>query len=107
MLPILDEISGQMTSTVSFAPSARSAPYPEGKWSVLPRLELSLNGVVERRDVATALRERLLDGGLYQVKTEGPDTEKKFDLRLVTANVSPQAAEDSRATKPKSTEGKR
>lgn len=56
-----------------------------------------------------ALRQRLLDSGLYTVSSQGPEVENRFSLQIATAATSPApeagSSDDRENGTPGETEG--
>lgn len=78
---MLDEWRGRLESQVVFTPKDRS--FFGGAWSSPSRVSLSIVGPTQDHALASAIRGRLLQSGLYRVKTSGPDAGDRFALDMV------------------------
>lgn len=91
----LDELSGASATVVT--PSPKGSTYdPACKWAGTINASFRLRGQVNSRDVATALRSRLLEGEIYVVDTQGAETADNFNVLLSTTVPAP-----SKFSKPK------
>ena len=84
----LDELSGASITFVT--PSPKGSTYDTNcKWASSVGASFRLRGQVNARDVATALRARLLEGELYTVDTQGAETADNFNIVLTTSVPAP------------------
>jgi len=86
---LLDGFSGSLKATVAF--STKDEDLAVGQWGVSQQATFSIDGHMNRREVANELRGRLLGSAIYNVESRGPDVPEKFDLVLVTGFPSPDA----------------
>jgi hypothetical protein len=92
---IADQLRGWTTPVVEFAPrssevnGSRSVSYVGGRWSHDPSVTIVVDGQMRTREVADALRDRLLASGVYTVDTRGPDDEDSFSFLLMSTIASP------------------
>jgi hypothetical protein len=63
--------------------------YVGGRWSHDPSVTIVVDGQMRTREVADALRDRLLASGVYTVDTRGPDDEDSFSFLLMSTIASP------------------
>ena len=66
----------------------------QAAWSASPVMSVSIGGVARDRAHIAALRQRLLDSGLYTVSSQGPEVENRFALQIATAATSPAPEDD-------------
>jgi hypothetical protein len=90
----LDTLVGNVGTGVEYR-TAESRQYLDGRFVSGQSASFSIRGNVERRDIAQALRERLMSAGPYQLMFSGPDVETRFDLDLVTPDPRPTATEQA------------
>lgn len=92
----LNKLVGHLKASVDYAPSGQR--YPEGKWQPVREGELSIQGSVKSRAVATGFRDVLVESELYRVESKGADVADKFDFDLTTSLAVP---EKPKAAEPK------
>ncbi len=88
---ILDALGGSVDASPVYRPTRRDTYY-EGRWSVDRTVRLDIEGRVTERAVANALRQRLIDAGVYRVTTQGADVPDRFTFILTTSAVAPPRA---------------
>lgn len=82
------EFRGTLKSAeVRFVP--KGGKYTGGQWEPLQLAQFDFGGRMAEREVADALRGRLIDADIYTVENKGPDEEHRFDFMLQTARRSP------------------
>jgi hypothetical protein len=90
----LKTIDGALRSAVGFrkvlpgGETAEAKSLDEGEWVATNRIELGLSGLASR-DVANALRSKLVASRVYQAQTRGADVADEFDYQLITSAPSP------------------
>ncbi len=90
----LKSIDGARKSAVEFrrvlpgGTTAEATSLAEGEWVTNRRIELALSGLASR-DVANALRIKLVGSRVYQTETRGADVFDEFNYQLTTALSSP------------------
>jgi Tfp pilus assembly PilM family ATPase len=84
---MLGEINVRLESTPRFV-SGKQLKDQEA-WVASPVMSVSIGGVARDRAHIAALRQRLLDSGLYTVSSQGPEVENRFSLQIATAATSP------------------
>jgi hypothetical protein len=90
----IDRVSGSLDAAVEFR--ASSGRYVGGTWSTTRRATLLVDGRPASWHVADALRQRLLDAGLFaSVRTRGPDVADAFSIELGTTLAAPPRPEPS------------
>ncbi|TVQ62330.1 MAG: hypothetical protein EA378_05270 [Phycisphaerales bacterium] len=87
---VLDSIGGSVEASPVYRPTRRDTYY-EGRWTVDRAVRLDLEGRVRERSVANALRQRLIDAGVYRVTTQGADVPDRFSFVLSTPAAAPPA----------------
>ncbi|HYE01750.1 MAG TPA: hypothetical protein VD963_00805 [Phycisphaerales bacterium] len=87
-LAVLDRLDATGRVEVVFKPKERRQ-LPGGSWETRFRGLIQLSGSASRRDVADALRARLVQDQRYTLQTRGADTPDRFDWVLVTASPRP------------------
>lgn len=94
----LDQVIGRASAAPQFSLSS-GARYPAGTWSTRRNVTFDLSGRVESRQIASELRERLRDTGVFaNVETIGPELPDRFTLQLVTGLAAPGAAKPAEAS---------
>lgn len=78
---LVRELSGRAEFTAGFAPSGA---YPRGKWSADQPIAMTVDGSMSARQVGSLFRERLLDGGIYEVTNKGAEVPDRYSLVLTT-----------------------
>jgi hypothetical protein len=78
---LVRELSGRAGFEATFAPSGA---YPGGRWGVDQPITLSVDGSMSARQVGSLFRERLLDGGVYDVANKGAEVPDRYSLVLTT-----------------------
>jgi hypothetical protein len=86
----IDELSGDMNAGVSFL-TAPDHSYAKGRFSPYQEARLELKGHVGQRDIANAIRGKLMASDAYRVDSPGPDVPDLFDYVLVTEATDPAA----------------
>ena len=61
----------------------------DGTWTAPSSATFSFSGSAAREGLLTELRERLLEGDLYRVKTVGPDVGDRYAFQLTTSHLDP------------------
>ncbi len=84
----LDEFSGDMSAGVTFLMTPDHS-YAKGRFSSYQEARLELKGRVGQRDVANAIRGRLMSSEAYRVDSPGPDVPDAFDYVLITEATDP------------------
>lgn len=77
---LLDMLSGRAEAELEFQPGENGSF--RGRWSSDVRTDVRLAGQTASRDAALALREALIEGGRFRVRSRGADTDDRFDLEL-------------------------
>lgn len=78
---LVRELSGGAKFEAVFSPSGA---YPGGRWGVDQPITLSVDGSMSARQVGSLFRERLLDGGVYEVANKGAEVPDRYSLVLTT-----------------------
>jgi hypothetical protein len=78
---LVRELSGRADFAAAFSPNGA---YPRGKWSVDQPIVVNVDGSMAARQVGSLFRERLLDGGVYQVTNKGAEVPDRYSLVLTT-----------------------
>ncbi|MBL8763995.1 MAG: hypothetical protein JNM07_06980 [Phycisphaerae bacterium] len=104
---VLDEITGRSVPEIAYAPAGGVG----GKaWSTRIQAVIDVSGSAVKREVADALRARLVADDRYQIKTKGPDLPDRYALTLATdrprPDVAPPAAKTP-ATSKEAVDGKK
>jgi hypothetical protein len=81
---VLDSISARSESAVVYTTSKERPGYSPAAWSESLDATMTLAGAMKRRDVADALRARLVADRRYSVQTRGSDVPDRFDWTLGT-----------------------
>jgi Tfp pilus assembly PilM family ATPase len=89
---VLDSISARSETAVVYTMSRESPAYSPAAWSERFEGTMTLAGSMKRRDVADALRARLVDDSRYSVQTRGSDVPDRFDWTLATDERRPEEA---------------
>jgi len=98
---LLDSIEGALgRADVVYTPSRRGTLLPDDSWDINRRVLLPVAGSVHQREVATALRARLIEAGQYSVTSGSADTPDRFDLDLATDAAAPAIEEQPERTPP-------
>lgn len=84
----IDELSGDMNAGVSFLTTPDHS-YANGRFSSYQEARLELKGHVGQRDIANAIRGKLMASDAYRVDSPGPDVPDMFDYVLVTEATDP------------------
>lgn len=88
---LVNEIRGSLRAErVRFTPGV-GGPLA-GEWEVPWEASFTFDGAASEPAMVNELRERLLSGRGYRVRTEGPDRGETFKLRLLTSESRPPAA---------------
>jgi len=80
------EFAGSMTGTPSFSVKTK---YPDGTWTHSQAATIKIGGRVSARQVASDLRDALIDSGVYAVQNTGADFPDRFNLVLQTQTADP------------------
>ncbi|MGE3107342.1 MAG: hypothetical protein AB7G11_15810 [Phycisphaerales bacterium] len=96
----LESISGRGDQDVIYARSPGDNAYSKDAWSSSLRGTFTISGKVKRREIADALRLRIVDDKRYILDSKGADTADRFDWRLITSRSKP---DDTGAAAPAST----
>lgn len=111
---VLDSISARSETAVVYTSSKERPGYLPSAWSESIDATMTLAGSMKRRDVADALRARLVADKRYSVQTRGSDVADRFDWTIGTNARRPEdvksaggeagkagaAADDAAAKKP-------
>lgn len=92
-LSLADRVTMALASQVKYEGRA----FPTGVWSSESRVAVDLSGKVSDRSIALALREKLLEAGLFTVVNRGPDVADRYDFQLTTSLLSPRDAKGPNA----------
>jgi hypothetical protein len=84
----IDELSGDMNAGVSFLTTPDHS-YANGRFSSYQEARLELKGHAGQRDIANAIRGKLMASDAYRVDSPGPDVPDLFDYVLVTEATDP------------------
>lgn len=90
----LNAIDGSLRSVVAFkkvegGQMTDPGSLDEGEWVRSQRIEFTLSGLASR-DVANALRSRLVMSKVYQAQTRGADVSNEFEYQLTSTASSPE-----------------
>jgi hypothetical protein len=95
----LDEISGDMSAGVTFLTTPDHS-YSKGRFSTFQEARLDLKGRAGQRDIANAIRGKLIASGAYRVDSPGKDVPDQFDYVLITEATDPAAIPPARKPEP-------
>lgn len=95
---VLDSVSAKSDVEVLYAPTREQTAYTNKAWTVRHDGTMSLAGSMKRREVADALRTRLVADQRYSVQTRGSDLLDRFDWTLSTPFRHPEDAPGPRAS---------
>jgi len=98
---VLDSISARSETAVVYAATKDNPGYTPAAWTEKLDGTMTLAGSMKRRDVADALRARLVEDRRYSVLTRGSDVPDRFDWTLTTDKKRPEELK-----KPPNTEAK-
>lgn len=98
---LLDELSGDLNAGVTFL-TAPDHSYTKGRFSSYQEARLELKGRAGQRDIANAIRGKLMASGAYRVDSPGPDVPDLFDYVLITEATDPanRPAPDKKSAEP-------
>ena len=88
---VVDEVSARGVTSIRYSFGTPSSGYIGGLWNTSTQVIFDLGGKVRSRQIASDLRERLMNGGIYGVESQGPDVPDKFAFGLSSAQLSPFA----------------
>jgi hypothetical protein len=88
---ILDEFVASIRARISFAPK-KGAMFPDGEWVSSPAVVVKLAGNHRPGDGVARFRQMLLERGVYQVNSSGPDMPERFGLELTSTRLDPHPA---------------
>jgi len=94
---VLDSISGRSEVAVVYTLEKDKPAYASAAWSESLDATMALAGAMKRRDVADALRSRLVADRRYSVLTRGSDVPDRFDWTLETSLRNPADAKPAKA----------
>ncbi len=86
---VLDDFTGSLRSDVSFVPK-KGASFPSGEWVPANVISLKLAGTQRGGDGVGSYRETLLERGIYDVVSSGPDMPERFALDLSSNKLAPK-----------------
>ncbi len=86
---VLDSISARSETAVGYRLSKDNPAYSPKAWFESVEGTMTLAGSMKRRDVADALRARLVEDKRYSVQTRGSDVPDRFDWTLSTSSKQP------------------
>ncbi len=87
---MLDSISARSDTAVVYSGTKENPAYSPAAWSERFDGTMTLAGAMKRRDVADALRARLVEDRRYSVLTRGSDVHDRFDWTLTTDERRPE-----------------
>jgi Tfp pilus assembly PilM family ATPase len=95
---LLDSVTARSDVEVVYAPTRDQSAYTPAAWAVRHDGSMSLSGSMKRREIADALRARLLADQRYSVQTRGSDLPDRFEWTLTTRLRTPDDAPGPRAS---------
>ncbi|MFZ4574997.1 MAG: hypothetical protein ACOYN0_11405, partial [Phycisphaerales bacterium] len=96
---VLDEFSGGLRSQLTFAVK-KGGSYTNGEWISGNTVALKVAGT-QRGGVGVGLyRQTLLERGIYDVVSSGPDMPDRFALELTTPRLAPKFDPDAAKVAP-------
>ncbi|MBX3402084.1 MAG: pilus assembly protein PilM [Phycisphaeraceae bacterium] len=94
---LLDSVTAKSDVEVVYAPTRDQTAYAPAAWAVRHDGSMSIAGSMKRREIADALRARLVADQRYSVQTRGSDLPDRFDWTLTTRLRTPDDAPGPRA----------
>lgn len=85
----VDSVSGRLSATVEAA-LKEGGSLSDAEWNARQVAVFRVEGRVSERQVANDLRGRLIEAGIFDVGTTGPDMPDRFNFELATTWPSPQ-----------------
>lgn len=95
---VLDSVTAKSDLEVVYAPTRDQSVYTPAAWAVRHDGSMSIAGSMKRREVADALRARLVADQRYSVQTRGSDLPDRFEWTLTTRFRTPDDAPGPRAS---------